>query len=1139
MKASINKKIAVFCLSAVMAVGIGLGLSGIKTAQAHTSEKDIVLDSYKIDSVVEVSDDATTGVVFPKTVQISDTEIASAYVITYPDGVTVSLKDGILLDQIGLYTVAYKSVVGGVANVYSDTFKVYKSFSNNQDLVELYDKNVYSSYVTNQNFYGKYDPNSPTDDATVKEVIKGVRTELSAGTKVTFNNLINVNNVRADGFCELAIFNADSVNRVENALRFGAIDLTFTDVADSNNYFKLTGKCATANIGYYFGVSTAKLPFVGTRDSGVDSSVEKPGKQKIFYVNGIKNVAYFDSSNAGTYGSGEQDLYDYKVLYNPETQEIAYECIKRFNFSDGKTNVITSDVIVDLNNPDIYDDGAELFNGFLSGEVRLTVEARDFTESSAYFDVFGLGDVQYQDLQACYINDAVNDNKAPEIRINVNETDSNGVYTIYDSTNPIRFKLPSATAIDASECSEITARVYKNYSSDSKIFVPVNNDGTFTVSEKVIYTIEYKASDVFGNVGVKTLRVVPRDATELVEGDIKINQGIQAVFDKMQLTTGKLYDGEVLKYLNTVNISSDLKVKVSVINGEDVVFLEEYGYDDFAGEDKPLFSLKPLSAGTYKVTYEFSDNVDSLVYSYEVNCVSTGLVDFAGAPLLQRYYMLGMTYAKTDFTAYKFGNTVSENSTDMYVSYDEGANWTKVNQTFVLGMGSDGHLLTNAKTVKFKYVSAGVEDYITESAPIVDVRTDESIANNDLIRVKQQRVNGETIPGNLDQVKYFVGENVNVSKSTKNTVVSKATVNSGNAVTRFINPLSVDTNGSLYFEFTTDAQNNNYEEIIVRYIDAYDPTNFATVKLFLLKGATRISINGSKDVDAGVNLHGTQFQTNLSLVNKQFSYGANKFDLDFNPTNKLFYIELEMGAINGDNAELTLNAIGNHKFQLTRTFDNSAPMIYYESVAGSYSLGSEVVIKTPQVVDILTPYVHTLSDGTNRTKISVTKNKKPITVNGVKLDGTQDPTKDYVIKLSEYATWDVRYEVSDEAGLSQSPIISFSAIDVIAPTIELNYGFNADTIHNVTLGKTFSIEYSVTDNLTEVTKLKTSVFIVRDSDYFNVYTSEPFEVLTDRTKWANITDSCIITRKGMYTVYIFAMDEDFNTSYSSYKLNVQ
>lgn len=1154
MKASFGKKIAIFCLSAAMAVGIGFGFSGIEAAQAHTAEKDIVLDSYKLDSVITVSDSATTGVVFPKTVKISDTEIATAYVITYPNGVSLSVTDGIVLDQVGLYTITYKSVVGGVSNVYTDTFKVYNNFANDTDLVELYEKNVYSAYETmpdlngdgkfNGNdgaYYGKYNPEKPTADATVTKTIKGIRAKLSPGYELEFNKIVNVNNVRSDGFCELVVFNPNAVNRATNSLIFNTIDFTFTDVNDPNNFIKVTIDCYWASIGYSFGASTNDLPLVGIRNDGNISSSkyddDLPGVHRIFYIDGVKYVAFLNST--GAWGASEQSLYDYKILYNPITQEIKRECVRHYNFENGKTDVVNTKIVVDLDNPDIYDDGAKLFSGFSTGEVKVSVEARNFEDSSGYCEFYGVGDTYNEDLRAMYSEDALDDTKSPELKVDVKQTDANGVYALYNANNPVKFKIPSSIVYDASDISDLSVRVYKNYSDPSRVFVPTNADGTFTVADNSIYTIEYSATDAFGNVGYTTLTVVPRELSEFVDGDVKIEDSISSVFDKIQLTTGKQFTGEILKQVNTINLASDLKVKVSVKKGNEVKFAGEYVYADFQGEEKPVFNIKPLELGIYTVTYEFSDNVTNLVYSYDVNCVSENLVDFAEAPLVQNYYILGMTYEKLNFTAYKFGNKVTENPTEMYVSYDEGANWTKVIDTFVMGQKADGSLITDYSTVKFKYVSEGVDDLITASAPIVDVRTDAAIANNEHIRVKQERVDGVVLQGNIDQVKYFVGTNALISKSTINTVVSNATVNSGSAVTRFINPLSIDTNGSFYFEFATNEDKNNYNELRLRYIDAYDPTNVFEVKYFMNMGSTRVSVQGAKDVAAGINLYGSKFQTYLSLSNQIFYYGTNRFNIDFHPTNNLFYVELELSAINGDNAELTVTTIGNHKFQLARTIDSSSPMLYFESSAGSYSINTEVTIKVPLVIDVLTPYVHNYN-GNNRTRITVMKDKQYAKdVNGVLLDGTQDPLKEYTILLSEYATWDVKYEVSDAAGKMQSPSFSISAVDTVPPVIELNYGFNADTIHNVTLGKPFSIEYNITDNFTDSTRIKSHVMIFRDSDYFNVYNSEPFETLSDPSTWTKITDTCTLTRKGIYTVHIFAMDEDSNATFVTYKLNVQ
>jgi hypothetical protein len=47
--------------------------------------------------------------------------------------------------------------------------------------------------------------------------------------------------------------------------------------------------------------------------------------------------------------------------------------IRHFNFEYGNKNVISQDVIIDLDNADIFDEGAQLFQGFSTGEVKMTL----------------------------------------------------------------------------------------------------------------------------------------------------------------------------------------------------------------------------------------------------------------------------------------------------------------------------------------------------------------------------------------------------------------------------------------------------------------------------------------------------------------------------------------------------------------------------------------------------------------------------------------------------------------------------------------------------------------------------------------------------------------------------------------------
>ena len=1147
MKASIGKKIAVLCLSAAMALGVGFGISGIKTAQAKAEFKDFVeiSASYKLDTVVTVANEVASGVVsFPKTIDVKGdgTEIATAYVLTYPDGVSVSIKDSLTLSQLGKYEITYRSVVGSTASVYYDTFLVHNNFTDNTSAVSLHERTTYDKYVeagengTKLNYKKEKYSDLPTEAAKVYNVSKGVRATLEAGMSITFNNIINANVVDSEGFCNLATLNLTAVNRGDASLINKWFDFTFTDVNDPNNYFTVTTSNQVGSIGHSFGVSTATTPLIGTADSYIDSAVEKEGSIRIFYVDGVRNAAYLNSTR--TWGNGESEYYDYSIMYNPTTKVIKYKCTRWFNFENGNPETLSEDIIIDLDNADIFDEGAKLFKGFSTGEVKLTMQARDFSGNYAYVDVYSLGTIAGEALQAYYNADTIVDTVKPTIAIDVKKTDVNGVYSAFNpTTKDVKFFPPKAYAQDANACSDVTCRVYKNYAGGdaAKVFINLNDDGSFTLTENVVYTIEYRTTDIYGNEGVATLNVIPVTVADLVAGDVQINEGIKAVYNKLNLVAGVTCDADILKYVDTLNLKSDLVLNVSVKKGSEVMFDGEYSYADLTSGTMPKFDFKPLVTGDYTVTYDFKDNANHITSTYTATCVSNNVVEFASNPLLQKYYILGMTYEKPRFTAYNFGDTVEAAATKVYVSYDLGTTWTEVNKTFVMGADANGDYIATANTVMFKYSysSDGVGDLITAAAPIVDVRDDEAIAAGDKLSIKQKG------SPNLDQTKYFATENAIVYvDSTKLKV--KATETSGDAKVSFINPVSFAEVGNFYMEFETSATTSDFNEFVITLTDAYDPNNSVDLSLFMLAGETRMSVNGGKAIASPIQLHNNKLTFYYSVANQMITVGTTNYALEFKPTNNLFYIDLAMGDVDGDYAEFTIASLGNHAFRANRNYDSSAPMLYYASAAGSYAINSTVTIATPYVADVLSPYVHTNADGSNNTIISVKLNGEPATsVDGVVLDGTQDPTRDYQLKLDQYATWKVEYIVTDSAGRMATPNFLITAADTVAPTISLNYGFNENTIHNVTLGKTFSIEYSVSDDVSADTKIKAGVIIIRDSDFFTVYSSKPHESLADGEDPVPITDSCIITRRGLYTVYVLALDEANNMTIVTYKLNVQ
>ena len=159
---------------------------------------------------------------------------------------------------------------------------------------------------------------------------------------------------------------------------------------------------------------------------------------------------------------------------------------------------------------------------------------------------------------------------------------------------------------------------------------------------------------------------------------------------------------------------------------------------------------------------------------------------------------------------------------------------------------------------------------------------------------------------------------------------------------------------------------------------------------------------------------------------------------------------------------------------------------------------------------------------------------------GVLLNGIDnDPTKNYTVVVSDYVVYKVEYIVTDCAGKTDSPNFFFRGVDAVAPQITLGFGFTEETIHNVTLGKPFSIDFTVTDDISSNENIYTRVMIINDLTGRITYSEKPMEYAESENDYKLITDTCTLTEKGMYTVYVFASDEVDNTSFAKYKLSVK
>ena len=1102
MKQTFHKKLAVMCLSAVMSLGLCLGVTGILPVSASSaSYHDVteISESYKINTEVIVSDDANAGeTVFPK----SNIGIANALAktIKFPDGYERAIGESVKLDQLGKYTITYEAD----GKLYYDTFKVFDNFSE----------------ILGDGYIEKFESDNQT---------AGFRAVMEPGTIMTFNKVIDLTNVDAESGC-VDLFTAKFNTGAPNETFVKYVNILIEDIHDKNTYIKLTLEAyggATGSTQMYWRASTKDLPDAGLLPNNGSEVLTGNKKGLITYINGVRYKNYHGF--CGRYSIAENA--NYVVRYNPTTQQLFREAAGSVHRD--------SEIFADLDNVDAYDQGLNYFKGFPSKAVKITLSSID--QAQAYnYEFTQIGDKTGEDLYNL-INKGVDDYTAPMLTVDANPTQ---VGTVYGKLGSF-FDIPSAHVVDANKPSEVAIKAYKNYVDASKVYVPfVEKDGVekLKLTEKTVYTLEYSSVDAYGNLSKYTLNVVPVESTAITGYDNIIDSGIMFGANKISLVTGETCNAKIFELLNTHNSKNTLNLKVDVAHAGKSVFNAEYDANAIASGDL-TFDFLPVSVGDYAVTYTVSDNVESITFGYTVNCVANNKINFLEDAFLYKTYMYGMKYDVSSHLGYKFSEELTSQPTTVEISYDDGATWTAVNgKTFVVGADANGEVpLTKAvETIKFKYTCGSMVQE-TASAPIIDVRLDTTKELSLIANKAQNKV------GNIDYSKYFNTDAFDVSSSVESSYryVFDAKTTFGSATLSLNNPVTFDKKGEFYLAFNTDVNKSQFNKLTISLVDAVDPTNKISMFYEVGQEETLVYTNSSRkfavndfplfSTTEGVDLAKLDFT--YSVNNERITTCGKQFTIDFHPVKNIFYVDITLSGISGNNAAIIVTDISNASLTSRSNVDNKAPVLFYQSSAGTYSLGTELPIYAPTVTDFVTPYIHE-----GHTKIKVTVNNKAVTsVEGVLLDGIKnDPTKTYTLKVTEALIYKVTYIVIDEAGKEDSSATyTIQGADMVDPVITLGYDFNENTIHNVTLGKPFSIDYTIEDDISPAENCLGRVVIIHDVTSREIYTVEPYEYAENSEDYTVITDTCTITIRGMFTVYVYAADEAGNTVYAKYKLNVQ
>lgn len=969
-----TKKYFVFLLTLLSTLLIVLGtrfLSETKVvAEVGVLQSNATISTkYNLSSTLEIP---TGNILYEE-----NTYEADSYYLKKPNGV---INQGRIhtLDELGNYTIIYSAKRDNLLLTAEQDFSVYQS--------------VYG--VSSQDSSVNY------SERLTRDKVSGIQVSLSEGDKFNFNEPINLQGMdEFISFYPYATYKSDviTVDRPNGGYTYDISAQKYIvrviDCYDLTNYFEIELAIVASNQNSIpYSNATYFRAGVGTQTKAAMQTVREDKKisspQREIYAEGVRyEVFYGDNYGvAGKWGTAET-IPACSLKYEANTNRVY------FNYgSDWK-------LINDLDNADV--NSGQLFTGFKTGEVYLSVYAENYVRATTEFEISKIGN--YENEQLNCDGDYV-DLFAPELVVNAPFDLTKKCYAAKGETLTVF----DAYATDVNLVGSVKTKVFYEYNSDKPTQIYLRDD-KFTPTRTGDYTIVYTASDTYGNIAIKTvtLTVINVDKAIFFETDSVPSLVAGEVCVLPEYTFSSINDEEI-----------DISIFATFEGNEDNKTIIDKNTREFFVEN----------VGEYEICYIVKGILTQIEYSYKVNSVSEGniCIDISNA-YLPNYLIKNAEYTFDAVKAYKYeAKTPIEVDCQYYVSED-GKDEKQIDYS--------NYKVEASSTVRFKYISGDTVVY-SPTIHVVDV----GFGNN--LSVKD----------------YFVGDMTKESKSAS--IVFSPNATSGSVSADYINVLSLNA-FSIALKVPTDK--DNFSSFNVVLSDIYDKNIVCTLSFGKTQdGNMTLCANNGVPVDMGTPFVYNRYVTlNYDGSNQKFSVtGGPTIDCPVIFTTDKIAMQIRFDDIAGESA-VELNSLSSQRLSKA-TKDGVAPSLKYNDVEkGERDLNSVVSVFAPIVGDVLSPYLKkNLS-----VKVFLPNGDFATSIDNVLLDGTCAADRDYQFQLSEYGMYKVEYTYVDQTNNATQEGFAIYVSDRTSPTITIANGYNENTLLGVKLGAVVKIaDYTISDD---------------------------------------------------------------------------
>ena len=1088
------KKCALFCLTAVLACTIGVLINTpLSDVKGGTVSFEIanVQDTNRVGTEITLSEEITAEYNGGNVVFTNGS-------ITFPNGKTYKVGS-YKLTEVGNYSVKYYYKDGNVIVTAEKVFEVSDSYyalsTNSGSITPVTAEEQKAIHESEGVVNGTALPLQSNADNVLLSGKDGLILRLQDGCQFIYNKPIDLSKAGEDGLADIISVNYRLGNLIPNddpkywkdfmfksgvvptaeefsltllnehyKYRYAGTTATrckirLTDAYDPNLYVELddqygflgneTSKLFHQN--YKIACSAAANGQVlhgcrkGSSVSAYNVVAEIKGEQYMAYKNWNRATSpgCYLTCGPSTQKNGTQWAYDYE-------ENIVYVR------DEGRWYVVN-----DLDHPTIYPDTP--FPGFTTGEVYVSISFTGYDGPvDARVDVLSIGETSGTELVAQYGKSGRMDFTAPEIQIDYDETDDGVIYAALGS----EVELSSAFVKEVNSDGSYNVNVYTNYNTPYKKLVSVKNN-KLKLTENTVYTVEYSATDYSGQTGYATMNICPVISEKSIWVETTKLESINAG-DKVKLP----------EYVfKTINNADKIKYSIKAVHEKETIDV-----------DTETNVFIPKYTGTYKIIFEFKDNVYGDTYEYDVNSVATADAKFLTRPLLPKYVFAGETYAFEMLKGYIFSNTdVKEVGSEGYISVD-GGEFTKIKNL-------DSYKITATDNIRVQFRNGNSVSEIAE-AKVISNKID--VNGKEVFRLYKSFVGDYTVP-----------EEFNASgRPITSAIQYKMNQTDGDQVLAFANLIDYE---NFVFEYKPGVE-TNYTKLKLVLTDVYDE-NIKVEIVYYVKGSGHVvGVNGSETyVNSAFANASATYTVRYDNAKKQMVVGDLVFDCEFNAFNtKLCYFDIVMEKVNGP-ASITVEKLGNHVFRGNKVRDDVMPIVNITTSDGSYEIGSTVTLNVPTFTDIIS---------------QIKKSANAITIeheDGTKIN-VEDIYSPYVLSLDKLGIYSVIYTTEDTAGVKGQYRYALTVVDKTAPEIVVN-DYADDTMIVVKKGTLYKLNYTVTDNMSENEKIIVAVRME------NLKTGEVIN--------PSSVDELPCTIAGDYAVYIVAADEFMNFSSKVVYLRVE